>query len=674
MSPMKNNSGTPQDSAVFVPGERPDRPARADGSAVATAPAGAGPGALQGWADWLLAYRVWLLALAHAGVFAATLWTAFLLRFDFQLPEEAIAILWRNLPWVLGVKLGVFLALGQLHGWWRYVIFSDLVALLRAATLSFLLIISIDHFAVSHHVPRTVLLLDYVLTISVLGGLRSSWRFVREHCWTSLRPVDFRTALLVGADRNSVLLANQIRTHRELKYHVRGFLAINGETIGLRYGNLPVLGRVENAAAIAAAAGATDVFVIAGSLPGERLRKLMDVCRSASLQLKILPSAESRLGGSHRIPLRDIQIDDLLQRDAVELDQRGIAGLLQERTVLVTGAGGSIGSEICRQLLRFRPRTLLLVGRGENRIFAIDRELRELNTATRLKPCIGDITDEQRMRQLFEQDAPQVVFHAAAHKHVPLMEDNVREAVKNNVVGTARLADLAHEFSAEAFVLISTDKAVRPTSVMGATKQLAERYVHALAQESRTRFCAVRFGNVLGSAGSVVPIFQEQIRRGGPITVTDPRMVRYFMTIPEASQLVLQAAAMGQGGEIFVLDMGEPVSILELARDLIRLSGLPEDAIDVTFSGVRPGEKLFEELHLGVEQLLPTAHPSVLSAYPAPYALAEVRAAVARLTDLLDSGDACLREVLLQLIPDYQAGGSPSTRPQLSAQNLPCPT
>jgi FlaA1/EpsC-like NDP-sugar epimerase len=380
------------------------------------------------------------------------------------------------------------------------------------------------------------------------------------------------------------------------------------------------------------------------------------------------------LGGSHRIPLRDIAIDDLLQRDAVELDQQGIAGLLAGRTVLVTGAGGSIGSEICRQVLRFQPRTLVLLGRGENRIFAIEGELRELATETRLCPCIGDITDPHRMRQLFQQYTPEVIFHAAAHKHVPLMEANVREAVKNNILGTKSVADLAVEYRVRSFVLISTDKAVRPTSVMGATKQLAERYVYALSQQSRARFSVVRFGNVLGSAGSVVPLFQDQIRRGGPITVTDRRMVRFFMTIPEASQLVLQAAAMGKGGEIFVLDMGAPVRILDLARDLIRLSGLPEEAIDITFTGIRPGEKLYEEIHVGDERILPTAHPSLLSAYPHPYALAEVGAAVARLADLLNGGDAGLRECLLQLIPDFQPNGRPDPRPPASAQDLQCTT
>ena len=312
-----------------------------------------------------------------------------------------------------------------------------------------------------------------------------------------------------------------------------------------------------------------------------------------------------------------------------------IGRLIEGRTVMVTGAGGSIGSEICRQLLRFNPRMLLLVGRGENRIFKVERKLRAIYSAAALQPCIADITDEARVRQLFTQFHPEVVFHAAAHKHVPLMEMNVGEAIRNNVGGTKTMAEMAHEFGVRNFVFISTDKAVHPTSIMGVSKQIAERFVHAMSQISSTCFTVVRFGNVLGSDGSVVPIFQDQIRRGGPITVTDPRMTRFFMTIPEASQLVLQAAAMGQGGEIFVLEMGEPVKIVDLARDLVRLSGLPEDSIEICFTGIRPGEKLYEELYFDDEETLATAHPKLRAAYHRPYTLPEVRQTIAQLQELI---------------------------------------
>jgi FlaA1/EpsC-like NDP-sugar epimerase len=322
--------------------------------------------------------------------------------------------------------------------------------------------------------------------------------------------------------------------------------------------------------------------------------------------------------------------------------------------VLVTGAGGSIGSEICRQVIEFCPEALVLLGNGENPIFAVQHELKELGTSTALYAAIGSVTDEPRMRAVFEQYRPDVVFHAAAHKHVPLMEDNPGEAVQNNVLGTKCLADLAHKFGAKHFVFISTDKAVHPTSVMGATKHVAERYVHALSAESETGFTVVRFGNVLGSDGSVVPLFQDQIRRGGPITVTDPRMTRFFMTIPEASQLVLQAASMGDGGgEIFVLEMGQPVRIVDLARDLIQLSGLPEDAIEITFTGVRAGEKLYEELYFDDEETLPTKHAKIRAAFPRPYTAGEVRKAIAELEGVMHGPDELVRRKLREVVPEY---------------------
>jgi FlaA1/EpsC-like NDP-sugar epimerase len=379
---------------------------------------------------------------------------------------------------------------------------------------------------------------------------------------------------------------------------------------------------------------------------------------------------EDRLRGDARIPVRDIEINDLLRREPVQLDTTAIGRLLAGRTVMVSGAGGSIGAEICRQILKFHPKALVLVGRGENRIFAIERELTAEPTSVAVYCCIADIGDAARMRLLFEQYRPEVIFHAAAHKHVPLMEGNVGEAIKNNIFGTRCVAELAHRFHAESFVLISTDKAVHPASIMGVTKQIAERYVHTLSQESSTRFTVVRFGNVLGSAGSVVPIFQEQIRRGGPITITDPRMERYFMTIPEASQLVLQAASMGRGGEIFVLEMGQPVRIVDLARDLIRLSGLPEDAIDIHFTGVRPGEKLYEELYFDEEETLATSHPKVRAAYHRPYSLGEVRGGVLLLERLVDKvPDDVLRQELHGLVPEFKPESSDADAAQSPPAN-----
>lgn len=599
--------------------------------------------------------RSWLLAFVHLVVFSAAYWLAYLLRFDFAIPVESVIAFEYTVAWAVGIKLVIFCLLGHYHGWWRYVTFTDLATLLRAAVLSLVIMATFNFFFVRppYQIPRSVIILDSILAVIMLGSLRASWRMFREVFQPIFNGKECRGALLVGTDLSNGILAHQIQSHFHLPYRVRGFLATSDAAIGTRLGQIAVLGKLEDVQEIADAYRATDVLVVAGTLPGQQLRKLMEACEKSGLTLKIIRPLEDRLEGDSRVPIRDIEINDLLGRDPVSLDTENIGRLLEGRRVMVTGAGGSIGSEICRQIIKFNPACLVLVGRGENRIFTIERELLELHATTELRACIGDITNCERMEQLFKEHRPEVVFHAAAHKHVPLMEANVGEAVRNNVFGTKCVAELADRYGVLCFVMISTDKAVRPTSIMGATKQIAERYIHALSQESATRFTVVRFGNVLGSAGSVVPIFQEQIRRGGPITITDSRMTRFFMTIPEASQLVLQAATMGAGGEIFVLEMGQPVKIVDLATDLIRLSGLPKEAIEITFTGIRPGEKLYEELYFEDEQTLPTSHPKLRAAYHRPYALEEVRRAITQLDRLLGEPQMVLREKIHEIVPEF---------------------
>jgi FlaA1/EpsC-like NDP-sugar epimerase len=606
----------------------------------------------------LLRPRLWVMAVLHAIVFAAVYWLAFQLRFDFAVPpgKGGIEVFWRTLPWVLGIKFLVFLIAGQYEGWWAYVTFGDLIALVRySVAATFFVAAFLYFFAFSHtgYTPRGVIVMDCVGSIAVLGALRGTWRLYREQFWPIFNPSNFRWALLVGSDHAAGVLASQIQSYRELPYRVRGLLAMDDAMVGSRLGQIPVLGTLEDVREVAAACSASTVLVIAGTLAGPRLRELMNACKESGLELKIIRAIQDRMGGDHRIPIRDIEISDLLRRAPVQLDMNIIGRLIEGRTVMVTGAGGSIGSEICRQLLRFNPATLVLVGRGENRIFKVERKLHAGHQAAVLKSCVADVTNEPRMRQIFAEYHPEVVFHAAAHKHVPLMELNVGEAIRNNVGGTRLMAELAHEFGVKNFVFISTDKAVHPSSVMGVSKQIAERFVHAMSQDSATRFTVVRFGNVLGSDGSVVPIFQDQIRRGGPITVTDPRMTRFFMTIPEASQLVLQAAAMGNGGEIFVLEMGEPVKIVDLARDLVRLSGLPENSVEIAFTGIRPGEKLYEELYFDDEETMPTAHPKLRAAHHRPYALAEVRAMLVELEALVLAPDEEIRGKLCEVVHEY---------------------
>lgn len=612
--------------------------------------------------SYLLSHRTYLLGLVHAVAFSTIYFLAYQLRFDFVIPSSSSAVLWETLRIVVVLKLVVFYFAGNYHGWWRYVTFADLIAILRASTLSLMIVAAVDYFLIDHlQIPRAVLLLDWVLTIVVLGGLRSSVRFSREHFWPLIRSANYSKTLFVGTDESEASLAMRIHSDLKLPFRIVGFVDDDVSKHGSRLGGIPILGATRDVIQIAAENDVQLVLVTAGRLSGNSMRDLVKVCERSRLKVKVLPAIEGLLSSNQKIQLRDVDINDLLRREPAQLDSVAIGELLKDRTVMVTGAGGSIGSEMCRQILKFQPRALVMVEKAENSLFFIERELRALRSTSVLNACIADILDHPRMSQIFAHHGPDVVFHAAAHKHVPLMEINVGEAIKNNVLGTKQLADLAHEFKVQSFVMISTDKAVNPTSVMGVTKHLAERYVHALSQESDTRFVSVRFGNVLGSAGSVVPIFQDQLRRGGPITITDARMTRYFMTIPEASQLVLQAGAMGRGGEIFVLNMGEPVKILDLANDLIQLSGLRPEDIEIEFTGMRAGEKLYEELYFCDEQTLETRHPKVRAAYHRPRELHEVAQEIQSLAELANGPYDSIICRLSELVPEYN--------PEVNRQN-----
>jgi FlaA1/EpsC-like NDP-sugar epimerase len=592
--------------------------------------------------------------LAHAVVFTLVYWFAFAVRSEFAVSEGDWLTLGVTLPGVVILKLIVFYYLGHCHRSWNNVSFSDLVALFHAATLSVLIIAAVDKLFISNiHPPRGVLLLDWALTILVLGGLRAVARMSREELSPRMWRSGYRKALIVGASQSGETLARHLLNDRRLKYQPIGFVDKDPARIGSSLCGIPVWGEPRQALAIANRLGIEDMLVISGVLTGSELRTLMDGCAGAHITLKVIPAYDDLLANSYSPQIRDVDINDLLRREPVQLNSDAISTLLAGRSLMVTGAGGSIGSEICRQVLKFRPKALLLVERSENSLFLIEQEFRALRTEAQIVPCIADITDRSRMSQIFSTYRPSVVFHAAAHKHVPMMEYNPGEAIKNNVLGTRVLAELADEHGVQEFVMISTDKAVNPTSIMGVSKQLAERFVHAFSERASTKFVVVRFGNVLASNGSVVPIFQEQIRRGGPITVTHPEIERFFMTIPEASQLVLQAAAMGKGGEIFVLDMGQPMRIVDLARDLVRLSGLKPDDIEITFTGLRPGEKLYEELYFTDEEKQPTPHSKLSVAYHRPYSLAEVQKAIDEVAALMHAAPEVLRLKIKELVAEY---------------------
>jgi FlaA1/EpsC-like NDP-sugar epimerase len=604
----------------------------------------------------LLRRRIYLLIVAHIAIFAVTYALAFLLRFDWAIPPDMAALMYNTIAFVIAIKLALYLSFGSLHGWWRYVTFSDLASLLKVTILSTIVIASIDYFLLPQlQIPRVVLMLDFGVGVMLAGGLRSTWRLIDEHIMPTIQASKGQQpVLLIGAGPQGSALARQINSHPLLNYRVVGFLDENRTHRGSFLGGIPILGDLNAAITLCHERDVKEILMLANSISIERLREFIGPCREAGVQFKIIPPVDELLKNEYRLYIRDVDINDLLGRPPVQLDTNAIGAMIANKRVLVSGAGGSIGSEICRQLLKCHPASLLMIERAENNLFQIDRELSGHFGSKCIIPLIADIRDEDRMRSIFEKYRPELVFHCAAHKHVPMMESNAGEAIKNNVLGTVAMVDLADEFNVERFVMISTDKAVNPTSIMGVSKQLAERYVYSSSETSRTKFVVVRFGNVLASAGSVVPIFQEQIRNGGPVTITHPEMRRYFMSIPEASQLVLQSAAMGMGGEIFVLNMGQQVKIVDLAKDLIRLSGFGPDEIKICYTGVRPGEKLYEELYFDEEATMETKHPDVRVAYHRPDDRSEVLAAIQELQNAMHEPPETIRKILARVSPDYQ--------------------
>ena len=457
-----------------------------------------------------------------------------------------------------------------------------------------------------------VLVLDLFASVIVLSGLRMLIRLYHEEYFSERRGTA-RRYLIIGAGNAGEALLREMSRRTDIQYDVVGFVDDNPAKIGMSIHGISVLGNVEQLPEICEKQNLDEIAIAIPSAVRKQLRHVVQVCQGTKLRFTTVPSIMDIASGKFRVSqTRDVDINDLLGRDVVELNLGEIEQFLRDKVLFVTGAGGSIGSEMCRQVCAFGPKLLMLVEQAENPLFFIERELRKNFPDVPIQAIICDIGDKVRVDQLFDEYKPDVVIHAAAHKHVPLMEENPGEAIKNNVVGTRNIANAADRVGSENFVMISTDKAVNPTSIMGSSKRIAEMYIQDLNNTSQTHFVTVRFGNVLGSNGSVVPIFKKQIADGGPVTVTHPEMTRYFMTIPEASQLVLQASAMGTGGEIFLLDMGEPVKIVDLARELITLSGFrPGEDIEIEFSGLRPGEKLFEELSIEGEDMSPTRHPKI---------------------------------------------------------------
>ena len=584
---------------------------------------------------------------------------AYLLRFEgpnWSAADTRTLILFTAL--VVPLKIGLYLFLGLYNRIWSQASIGDLVHIVRVSALSAVWSCFLGGFLLNHsgltavRVPISVLFIDALATLAIVTASRAFAKVLKNP--HRARRADDPAVLIVGAGAAGEIIAKELAGNAHLRMRAVGFVDDDPAKRSLQLHGLPVLGSLAELPAIIRQQQVSEIIIAMPEARGSLVRSVMRMASEAGIRTRTVPAISEILDETVSVSmLRKLEISDLLRREPVHTDLDAVRTLVGGAAVLVSGAGGSIGGELCRQLARLGPSRLLLVGHGENSIFEIQASLRAAHPELELVPLIADVRDEGRMRDILSTWRPSAVFHAAAHKHVPLMEMNVGEAVLNNILGTMSLVNAAIAAGTDHFVLISSDKAVRPCSIMGATKRVAEMVVQQAAVAHDRHFVAVRFGNVLGSRGSVVPTFLRQIESGGPITITDPEMRRYFMTIPEAVQLVLQAGALGHRGEVFVLDMGEPVRIVDLATDLIRLSGLAPDAVEIRFTGMRPGERLYEEVLISGESVAPTAHPKVLRAmngYLAPGVAEHIRTLVAAARER--QPDQILRLLLAALVPE----------------------
>jgi len=594
-------------------------------------------------------------ALAHDLVAAAVAWcVAYWLRFNLEIPDAFVSTMLWNMLWVVPLQGMLFLGFDLYRGIWRYASINDLRRIILAATVSAVLLSAILVVLAIPNVPRSVALLDPLLLVMIMGGSRLAYRGWKERS-LGLSASEAKPVLVLGAGDAAADLIKSLTRSRE--WRVVGLLDDNATKLGRQINGVTVFGKLDLLSEQAKRLGVEQAIIAMPGANHTARRRALQLCSDAGVRAMTVPSFDDIVSGKVTVSqIRNIELDDLLGRDPVRLDSSGLSTWLSGQTVAVTGAGGSIGSELARQLERFAPARLVLIEANEYALYRLIEDFAAKAPTAEIIPVIADTRNEARLDQVFAQFKPSVLFHAAAYKHVPLMENlNAWEAVQNNISGTLQTARAAVRAGIGKFVLISTDKAVNPTNVMGATKRVAELLCRSLPDSQSTRFITVRFGNVLGSTGSVIPKFREQIARGGPVTVTHPEITRYFMSIPEAAQLVLQAGLMGTGGEIFVLDMGEPVRIADLARDMIRLSGFSEQDIRIEFSGLRPGEKLYEELLADDELTLPTPHPKLRVAKATDGLSTEGFAQLlAWLDGPLPPDDAAVRAALMRVVPEYK--------------------
>ena len=607
-----------------------------------------------------------------------SLYTAHLVRFDFNVPEQQLVMLKKILPFILAIKIICFYYFDLYSGMWRYTSISDLLNVLKAVSISTLLIIL---FILLKYrflgFSRSVFLIDMCFTFLFILGIRLCIRLYYEHLsegldWSTILLVtkgffkrkkhDTNNLLIIGAGNCGEKILREIRDNARLQYNVVGFLDDNPAKIGMKIHGVAVLSDISDVKAVAQKVNADEVLIAIPSANSKDIRRIVEICKESGLKFKTIPGMGELINGKVSVnAIREVAYRDLLGREIINLEEEKIGALLKDQNILVTGAGGSIGSELCRQISRFKPEKIILFERAESPLYAIELELKQSFENVEVVPILADIQDVNQLEKAFEAHRPHIVFHAAAYKHVPMLELQPWKAVDNNVLGTKNLIDVSTKNNVARFVFVSTDKAVRPANIMGASKRLSEMLVQGqnACGLSQTRFVIVRFGNVVGSVGSVVPLFKKQILKGGPVTVTHPDVTRFFMTIPEACQLILQAGAMGNGGEIFILDMGTSIKIDDMARDLIRLSGFEPDVdIKIEYVGLRPGEKLYEELITEGENIVPTRHEKIMVLKGIECDLQLLNGKIDDLVHLAEEQDG--EKVILKLkeiVPEYNAMG-----------------
>lgn len=582
------------------------------------------------------------------------------LSFFLLFPQEkAITLLsayYPLIPLIVVIRIISFQMYRLYDFSWRYASTKEFIKIVSATTVGTAIIAGCFFMLKITGFPTRVIALDWAYSMLLCGSTRAALRMYRDYLVqrSKKESTSKRNVLIVGAGDAGEMIAREITRAQSLEYNLIGFIDDKKSKSGKRIHHTPVLGTSLELPSLVKKHKIKEVIIAIPSARGKGIRRIMELCEEAKVKFKITPGLSDIIGGRVSVSqLREVSLADLLRRDVVDMDVSAISEYLSNAVVLVTGAGGSIGSELCRQILRFSPKQLLLLDHDENAVYNIHRELiNSPHRSTQIVPIVADIKDAERLSFIFNDYVPNAVFHAAAHKHVPLMETNVREVILNNVQGTLNMLELSDKHESNIFVQVSTDKAVRPANCMGATKRLGEVLLMLLAKTSKTKFCAVRFGNVLGSQGSVVPLFKEQIAKGGPVTVTHAEMTRFFMTIPEAVRLIIEAGALGKGGEIFILDMGEPVKIIDLARDLIYLSGLEDGKdIDIEITGLRAGEKLHEELFFDKSELIKTHNKKIFVTSPTKLNEKEITSQIEDIFDLCKTNDnAALREALLNLV------------------------